>query len=1033
MAISSKPARRVLTRDAEENVVRNAEPKQGKKWRRRLVFSTLTLALLVWFLPIILAKTPLLGWAINRFGNLKGHVAVQSASLGWFSPPAISGIELRDEQNQPVLDVSEVSGSQSLLSLVYNSSKLGCFHIEKPKLTLRLRPDGSNLEDVIAGYMTGEPSSKKIGLEIDIKDATIEIVDEAAKRSRILDQFSVNLKMPASDAEPMIVNITSGRFVDPTKPGNLTAKVRLHTLALPQANDLAKGGEADEITLHAENLPLDIVQPVLGRFVSQTQLTGWLSADIRSTPAENGAAGKTAVQGTASAENFAFAMPAFGKDQIRLTSLRAEGKGAIGGNQIDIENSSLTCDLGNAQLAGSMQLQDGDGKSNLSAAGLLRQRCVMSGRVDLARLAAMLPNLLQIRQQTQITSGEVQMRYAYEPQGADPKSAVLAWHGECQAANIAANDNGRKLAWAKPIVVGFAAHEEPRGIIVDALQCDSDFLKISANGTTDDLTASATFDLKQLADQLGQFVEIGQYQLAGKGWANVNLKRDDKQKFEGDAKIHVDQLSLNSPSIYLAEPQLDFSAAGSWNSTGRQLALQSASLTNGTINATASDFVLSMPEKGPLELAGTVQYRGNLDRLQQCFADRTKPATWGIGGVIAGGAQFKQTGGIIRCETAADVTDLVVADASGQQFQEPIIKVAATGDYDNGTGLVKIDQATISSTFIAANSNAALGMKEQPLNKIDGQVSYDLNRISGLLRPSFGNKVRFAGQGTGPIAWRGPLTLAGGQAAAELKWDSAYLYGFHIGPATVRPKLEGGMLAIEPMQVAVSRGKLFLAPKVRLAPEPKELTMPAGPLAEKVQITPDMCDMFLKYIAPVLADVADARGEFSIVLTRCRLPISDPTMGELAGNFIVHNVEIGPGPLIREMAILMDRETPAKLRQESSVAFNMRGGRVYHENMELLFPDFTIRTRGSVGINDQTLSVVAEMPVPPKWLVNNPAASALKGQTLALPIGGTLSHPQLDQAKLQEYTERFIRKAAGNLIEDGIKNGLDQLFRKPGQ
>jgi hypothetical protein len=1146
MAIGSKPVRRVLTREIEEKVLHNAEPKPAKKWRRRLAFCTLTLALLVWFLPIILAKTPLLVWAVNRFGNLHGQVKVQSASLGWFSAPSIAGIELTDEKNQPVLEVSEVSGSQSLLSLISNSSRLGSFKIDKPKLTLRLRSDGSNLEDVIANYMTGESSSKKIGVAIEIVDATVEIVDETAKRSRILDQFSASVKMPSAESEPMIVNITSGRFVDPQKPGSLTAKVKLRSLALPQSSAQAKSGDGDEISLKAENLPLDLLQPVLGRFMERPQLSGWLSAEIRTTAAEGPEAGKTAVQAAAAAKDFSFASAALGKDQIRLKSFRAEGNGTFGGDRIDIEQSTVDCDLGNVQLAGALRLKDGEGKSNLTAAGLMRQRLITSGRIDLARLAAMLPNYFRVRPQTQITSGEVQMAYSYRPESADAKTPPMSWQGQLQAVNVAAVDNGRPLSWPQPIVVNFAAHEEQRGIVVDALRCESEFLKISGSGTSDDLNASVSFDLKRLGEQLGQFVDIDQYQLAGTGWANSNWKRSAERRFEADsdvqiqnfhvalpgqlpwqepslvmsfaakgttdftakntaidealagmkagsdqltvqltqpvkdladggvwplhvaaggqlqtwftraaafaplsgyraagvgsldialnastasvtvekAKIHCDQLSVNSPSINIAEPQLNLDFAGSWTTKDRQLNLRSAVLTNSTINVTADQFVLSMP---------TVQYRGNLDRLGQCFADPTKPATWGLGGVVAGNAQFKKNGQVVHCETAADVTNLTVVDSSGKQFQEPIIKLQAIGDYDKASGLVKIDQATISSTFLAANTNAKLGMKEQPLNQIDGLATYDLNRISALLRPSFGNKIRLVGQNTGPMAWRGPLSLAGGRAEAELKWDSAYLYGFQIGPAAIRPKLADGILAIEPMQVAVSQGKLNLAPKIRLAPDPKELTMPAGKLADHVQITTDMCEMFLKYIAPVLAEVTEARGGFSIELARCRLPLADPTMGELSGKFIVHNVEIGPGPLIRELAILMERETPARLRQEAAVAFEMRGGRVYHDNMELLFPDFTLRTRGSVGINDQTLELLAELPIPPKWLVNNPAAPALRNQTLALPIGGTLGRPQLDRDKLQQYTEQFIRKAATGMLEEGLKNGLDQLFGKPNQ
>ena len=52
------------------------------------------------------------------------------------------------------------------------------------------------------------------------------------------------------------------------------------------------------------------------------------------------------------------------------------------------------------------------------------------------------------------------------------------------------------------------------------------------------------------------------------------------------------------------------------------------------------------------------------------------------------------------------------------------------------------------------------------------------------------------------------------------------------------------------------------------------------------------------------------------------------------------------------------------------------GGRIYHEGLELRFSDLTIRTSGSVGV-DQSLALLAEMPVPPKWVASMPVAASL--------------------------------------------------------
>jgi hypothetical protein len=209
-----------------------------------------------------------------------------------------------------------------------------------------------------------------------------------------------------------------------------------------------------------------------------------------------------------------------------------------------------------------------------------------------------------------------------------------------------------------------------------------------------------------------------------------------------------------------------------------------------------------------------------------------------------------------------------------------------------------------------------------------------------------------------------------------------------------------------------------------------ELTMPRGRVAEQVQITPEMCARALKFVAPILADVTQANGRFSIDLDNCRLPLGELAKGDLAGRMTVHDVAIGPGPLVQELAVLMSRPAPARLLHESVVEFRMVNGRIYHQGLSLVFPDFTIKTSGSVGL-DETLAIVAEMPVPPKWIGNNRLGDAIRGQTIRLPIGGTLKAPKIDQAALQQTSAQFLRNAAGQAIEGELMNQFDRLLGKP--
>lgn len=108
--------------------------------------------------------------------------------------------------------------------------------------------------------------------------------------------------------------------------------------------------------------------------------------------------------------------------------------------------------------------------------------------------------------------------------------------------------------------------------------------------------------------------------------------------------------------------------------------------------------------------------------------------------------------------------------------------------------------------------------------------------------------------------------------------------------------------------------------------------------------------------------------------------------------------------------------------------FRMVGGRVYHDGLELIFPQFTVRTHGSVGL-DQTMNLMAEMPLPPQWLARTPLlAETLRHQTISVPIAGTLSKPQVDQQAMADLSRQFLQKAAGNMLQGGLNQQWERLF-----
>jgi translocation and assembly module TamB len=248
-----------------------------------------------------------------------------------------------------------------------------------------------------------------------------------------------------------------------------------------------------------------------------------------------------------------------------------------------------------------------------------------------------------------------------------------------------------------------------------------------------------------------------------------------------------------------------------------------------------------------------------------------------------------------------------------------------------------------------------------------------------------------------------------------------------------------------PLDLPVSEGRLKLAPRLMLNSSPMLMVLDKGPLIEQMRISPEMCQTWLKYVAPMLADATQAEGKFSVNLSSAAIPLASPEAGDVQGVLTIHSAQVGPGPLSREFltiakqvkAIVEKRPLdPASTgisnewltMPQQNIDFQMRDGRVSHRGLELHSKDVVIRTHGSVG-TDQTLSLVAEVPIRDEWVASDRILIGLKGQTLQIPIQGTLSQPKVDARVLEQLTKQMIGGAAKGLLEQELNKGLERLFR----
>ena len=586
---------------------------------------------------------------------------------------------------------------------------------------------------------------------------------------------------------------------------------------------------------------------------------------------------------------------------------------------------------------------------------------------------------------------------------------------------------------------------------------------------------------------------------------NASAKIAANQVQLDGAHLQLGNFHASNGHVFVNEPVLKIDTKGTLDRSINAFNSPDTTVVSSSIALRATNLDVRTGMAGT-QIVGDVDYRGDVNKLASLFNDPQQPVARQLTGQATGHAKLRQDGQVTSCEWSADITDfayalpaarpggLPTAVSPGRSngwdtvWQEAKLKLAATARYDGPSGVVdvsRIEAAGDTMSFAARGKLSDLATR--CLTELDGQVAYDLQKLSSRFRKQLGDDFQIAGRDTRPFSFRGPLfdsptqarldglhpVSTGGAngnesasvesallqmiAQASLGWTSASMQGVAIGAGEVDAKLSNGKLVFAPIDLAVSEGKLRLAPTVLLDRSPMVVTLSAGPVAERIRISPQMCTSWLKYLAPLMADATAAQGNFSVSLDQAVIPLDAPTAGQVDGVLEIHSAQIGPGPLSQQLLLLAAQikaisdgnllgapnappERWLDLPQQR-IAFRMAENRVYHQGLQMAVKDVVIRTSGSVG-TDQSISLIAEVPVRDEWLSRSQYLAALRGQTIQIPIHGTLTNPKLDQSALTQITQQAVTGTANRYLQGGaekldgelnkqLNRGLEKLFGAP--
>ncbi len=293
--------------------------------------------------------------------------------------------------------------------------------------------------------------------------------------------------------------------------------------------------------------------------------------------------------------------------------------------------------------------------------------------------------------------------------------------------------------------------------------------------------------------------------------------------------------------------------------------------------------------------------------------------------------------------------------------------------------------------------------------------------------------------------WHTAVGLFEGEATPA--WDRLTLGGLALGRGLAHIKLANGMLDVAAVEIPCHSGWAHLRASVDLRGEQPALMLPAGPLLEDVRVTPAMCQTWLKYLAPIVANATQVEGRLSLDLAAGRLPLDvlDPEAiahgGDLGGRLRLDSVEVGVAPLPALLAKTFGLPHSVRLVDGADVEFRMHNGQLYHRGFAFRLGPLQVQSEGNVGW-DQSIDLVADVHIPADTELPGRMLPGLRGRTMRVPIHGTLSDPKIDLGRLtamntsaalgraDDESAALWRLGAHFLLGDDQQPGLVEILRR---
>ena len=525
------------------------QEKQEKRPPRQLVkyvvaAIVLIIVVLVAMLPVIVSS----GFATKRIvsaidESTGGSSKIGAFSMGWFSGVRVEDFSYEGKEGISVR-VNRITTKPPYLSLIAGNMSFGRTVVDEPyvKLPSELRAvkgkPGDDQEGAEKAPSEFKFPVRKMALELN--GGEVEIAGAGGRRFALHDMQTELDIQPAGRQSSFNLKANVG---DGSKRSSVSAKGRIQPNG--SGSKWSLEGAKGQFTVEVNEVDLSSIEPLMQVAGIEVETAGEITGKM-DTEIDGGRL--SSVVADVSGKEVLLGGKLLRGDVIKTGDLQVEASFSQNEDMVNIEKLNVKTDWLNAQADGAVPM--GYGSFRQFVSGTSQPGLRADFEMDVAGFAGQATGLLGLEGTAKIDSGRLSGHI--EKTVAEGRGKLLA---NAELSDLGGTVRGDKIALSAPVIVEARISATEQGVAVEKANVESSFASLDCSGDLESLGYNANGDLAKFQGELGQFLGLGEQEMAGSITASGNVSMGQRIGVKGNARAENLNIRVD-PNTSISQKQL---------------------------------------------------------------------------------------------------------------------------------------------------------------------------------------------------------------------------------------------------------------------------------------------------------------------------------------------------------------------------------------------------------------------------------------------------------------------------------------------